>query len=99
MLEQFVAGLKTLVVIDAIRRYPTQFLKLFVHSKVSKIPSFLKGLLKLFTNGENDKCTKVFNMLLKYIDECSEEGIVTYLLNKLFYHKYWKVIKFTENIL
>lgn len=77
MLEQFAAGLKTLGVIDAIRRHPTQFLEFFVHTTHSKTPCFLKGLLKLKKSGEDGKCVKVFDMLLKFVGECSEEGNCT----------------------
>ena len=47
MLEQFVNGLKTLGVIDVIRRFPAKFLKHFVHCAKSKTPDNLKELLKL----------------------------------------------------
>ena len=74
MLEQFVNGLKTLGVIDVIRRYPGQFLRHFVHCAESKTPAYLKQLLKLRKKGDDDKCVRVFNMLLKFVEECSEEG-------------------------
>lgn len=74
MLGQFVNGLKTLGVIDVIRRYPAQFLKHFVHCAKSKTPDHLKELLKLKKTGNEETCLKVFNMLLKFVEECSQEG-------------------------
>jgi hypothetical protein len=65
MLEQFVNGLKTLGVIDVIRCYPAQFLKHVVHCAKSKTPDHLKELFKL---------KNVSETLLKFVEECSQEG-------------------------
>jgi hypothetical protein len=74
MLKQFINGLKTLGVIDIIRRYPDQFLKHFVQCLQTTTPDNLKALLKLRKNGNDEDSLKVFNMLLKFVEECSEEG-------------------------
>ena len=74
MLEQFVVGLRTLDVIDVIRRYPNKFLQHFVHCAQSKRRDYLKGLLKLKETKNKDRCLIVFNMLQKFLEECCEEG-------------------------
>ncbi|XP_028393786.1 G2/M phase-specific E3 ubiquitin-protein ligase-like [Dendronephthya gigantea] len=75
MLEQFVSGLKTLGVIDVIRRYPDKFLQHFVHCAKTKTREYLKGLLKLKETGIEASGLAVFNMLQKFVEECSEEDI------------------------
>ncbi|XP_028414622.1 G2/M phase-specific E3 ubiquitin-protein ligase-like [Dendronephthya gigantea] len=75
MLEQFVSGLKTLGVIDVIRRYPDKFLQHFVHCAKTKTREYLKGLLKLKETGIEASGLAVFNMLQRFVEECSEEDI------------------------
>lgn len=73
MMDQFCCGLNTLGVLKEIRKLPSEFQKLFVPSLALKTPSYLRGLLKLPVDG-NEKCKKVVDKLLRFVDESSENG-------------------------
>ena len=73
MMDQFCCGLNTLGVLQEIRKLPSEFQKLFFPSLALKTPSYLRGLLKLPVDG-NEKCKKVVDKLLRFVDESSENG-------------------------